>query len=145
MRLSTRSRYGVRFMLELALHYGKGPLILKDIARSEEISEKYLSHLVIPLKGVGLIQGSRGAHGGYLLSRPPARITCKEIIEILEGDLNVVACTKNPALCKRSPLCVSRNVWFRLKEEISALLDEISLEDLVDMYKEGEKTASYAI
>jgi len=74
MRLSTRARYGARFMLGLALHYGNGPRLLKDIAREQEISEKYLTQLVIPLKARGLIKASRGAHGGYTLAREPSRV-----------------------------------------------------------------------
>lgn len=136
MRLSTRSRYGVRLMYELALHYGKGALILKDIARAQDISEKYLSHIVMPLKGVGLIQGNRGAHGGYVLARPPSEITIKDIVEILEGDLNLVQCSINPGVCKRSMTCPSRELWVILKEKIVTALDETSLEDLIQRHKE---------
>ena len=85
MRTSTRSRYGVRLMLELALSHGKGPIFLKDIARRQEISDKYLSQIIIPLKSAGLVSSHRGAHGGYVLQREPARITIREIVEVLEG------------------------------------------------------------
>jgi len=145
MKMSTRARYGIRFMFELALHYGKGPIILKDIARDEEISEKYLSHLVIPLKGVGLIQGSRGAHGGYTLARHPSGITCREIVEILEGDLNVVECTKRPGVCRRSSFCVSRSIWAALKTRIAGTLEGFTLEDLVAMHKQKRESLVYSI
>ncbi len=80
MKLSTRARYGTRLMLKLALRYGKGPVFLKDIARAEEISEKYLSQIIIPLKGAGLVRAFRGAHGGYTLARAPDRIKLKDIV-----------------------------------------------------------------
>lgn len=133
MRVSTRARYGLRLMYQLALHYEKEPVILKEIAKAEDISEKYLSHLIIPLKGVGLIQGSRGAHGGYMLAKKPEQTTVREIVEILEGDLNIVPCTKNPLVCKRASGCVSRDVWSMLRDKISDVLDSITLADVVKM------------
>ena len=131
MRLSTRSRYGTRLMLELALNYHKGNVYLKDVAREEDISEKYLSHLVIPLKANGLISSSRGAHGGYRLAKSPSCITVKDIVQTLEGNLSPVECIKNPSVCKRVPGCVTRDVWKKLDEKISDTLNSITLEDLV--------------
>lgn len=135
MRLSTRSRYGTRLMLELALHYKKGTVFLKDIAREEEISEKYLSHLVIPLKANGLISSSRGAHGGYRLAKSPSHITVKDIVQTLEGDLSPVECVKNPSICRRTSGCVTRDVWEKLDERISDTLSSITLKDLVKSQK----------
>lgn len=137
MRLSTRSRYGTRLMLELALHYQEEPVFLKDIAREEEISEKYLSQLVIPLRASGLINSSRGAHGGYRLARSPALITMKDIIQALEGHLSPVECVKNPSVCGRVSGCVTRSVWERLDTRISETLDSISLKDLIERPKES--------
>ena len=135
MRLSTRSRYGTRLMLELALHYKKGTVFLKDIAREEEISEKYLSHLVIPLKANGLISSSRGAHGGYRLAKSPSHITVKDIVQTLEGDLSPVECVKNPSICRRTSGCVTRDVWEKLDKRISDTLSSITLKDLVKSQK----------
>ena len=135
MRLSTRSRYGTRLMLELALHYNKGTVFLKDIAREEEISEKYLSHLVIPLKANGLISSSRGAHGGYRLAKSPSHITVKDIVQTLEGDLSPVECVKNPSICRRTSGCVTRDVWEKLDKRISDTLSSITLKDLVKSQK----------
>jgi len=135
LRLSTRSRYGTRLMLELALHYNKGTVFLKDIAREEEISEKYLSHLVIPLKANGLISSSRGAHGGYRLAKSPSHITVKDIVQTLEGDLSPVECVKNPSICRRTSGCVTRDVWEKLDERISDTLSSITLKDLVKSQK----------
>ncbi len=135
MKLSTRARYGVRLMLVLALNYGKGPVYLKDIAKLEEISEKYLSLIIIPLRGVGLVNSLRGAKGGYSLARDPSLITLKEIVEVLEGD-SLVDCIKDPSTCSRVPTCASRDVWALLGGKISETLDSITLEQLVVMNRE---------
>ena len=95
MKLSTHGRYGMRVMLTLAVHYDRGPMYLKDIAEAEEISEKYLSLLVIPLRQAGLIHSIRGAYGGYTLAKAPSQINLGEIVEVLEGD-SIVDCLKDP-------------------------------------------------
>ena len=136
MRLSTRSRYGTRLMLELALNFSKGTIFLKDIAEKEEISEKYLSHLVIPLKASGLISSSRGAHGGYMLAKSPSQITLKEIVQTLEGNISCVECVKNPHVCSRFSKCATRSIWEKLDEKISNELSSITLEDLANSQKE---------
>ncbi len=131
MRLSTRSRYGTRLMLELASHYKKNSVFLKDIAQKESISEKYLSHLVIPLKASGLVSSSRGAHGGYRLAKSPSLITIKDIVKALEGDLSPVECIKNPSVCDRFSTCVTRDIWDILDKKISETLDSVTLKDLI--------------
>ncbi|MDP8234557.1 MAG: RrF2 family transcriptional regulator [Candidatus Saelkia tenebricola] len=138
MKLSTRSRYGLRFMLDLALNCENGAVFLKDTAKREEISEKYLSQLVIPLKAVGLINSIRGAHGGYTLAKNPSEISLKNIIEILEGDLNLVACVKDTFSCDRVSVCTTRGVWAKLGDKIKELLDSFTLEDLVKEHKEKD-------
>lgn len=136
MRLSTRARYGTRLMLELALNFKKGTIFLKDIARKEEISEKYLSHLVIPLKASGLISSSRGAHGGYMLAKSPSQINLREIVQTLEGSISFVECVKNPSICSRVSKCATRSIWEKLDEKISEELSSVTLEDLVNSQKE---------
>ncbi len=128
MRLSTRARYGVRLMLALARNYGKGPMYLKDIARTEEISQKYLSLLIIPLKEVGLVHSTRGAHGGYTLARTPGQINFGEIVDVLEGN-RLVDCVRNPSACSRASVCTSRDVWAFLEDKISETLRAITLEN----------------
>ncbi len=146
MRISTRSRYGVRLMIELASNFGKGPIFMKDIAKNEDLSEKYLSQIIIPLRGKGLVNTYRGAHGGYILSKPPYKIKLKEIVEILEGGLSLIDCVKNPSVCKRVSTCVSRDIWEKLGSKISDVLDSFTLEDLVKMRKEkAENSAMYSI
>ena len=131
MRLSTRSRYGVRLMLALAMNKSKEPVFLKDIANSEEISEKYLSQIIMPLKAKGLVTTFRGAHGGYLLSKPASEITLREIIEPLEGDLCLVDCVSNPGICDKATACATRQVWDEMSSILLGFLDTFTLEDLI--------------
>jgi Rrf2 family protein len=136
MRLSTRSRYGVRLMLALGLNEKKNPIFLKDIAHAEEISEKYLSQIIIPLKAKGLVTTFRGAHGGYILSRPASEIRLREIIEPLEGDLCLVDCVTNADICHRSTECATRDVWSEMSSLLLEFLDTFTLEDLIKKYKD---------
>jgi len=146
MKLSTRARYGVRLMLELGLKSEQGQVFLKEIAREESISEKYLSLIIIPLKAAGLVKATRGAHGGYTLARPASQISLKEIVDILEGGTCLVDCVKNPASCPRSDTCATRDLWALLSNGISGTLGAFTLEDLVRKSREkGESSAMYHI
>jgi Rrf2 family protein len=141
MKLSTRARYGVRLMIVLALNYAKGPVFLKDIARGENISEKYLSLIMIPLRSAGLVNSIRGAYGGYSLSRDPSQINLKDIVDVLEGDSCLVDCVKDPSTCPRVPICVSRDVWAMIGGQISETLNSITLDALVKMNQEKTQQA----
>mgnify|MGYP000988310251 CR=1 FL=1 len=132
MKLSTRSRYGTRLMLKLALNYQKGPISLKDIAQQEEISEKYLSQLVIPLRASGLIYSLRGFQGGYQLSKSPSQISIKDIVQALEGNISPVECVKNPSICSKADDCSVRDMWGDLYKKIHETLDSVSLKDLLE-------------
>ncbi len=146
MRISTKTRYGTRLMVELGIRFGEGPIFLKDIAKTEEISEKYLSQIIIPLKSAGLVDSFRGAHGGHVLSRPPEQITMKQVIEALEGNFNLVGCVKNPKICQRVAVCVTRDLWCRLGEHIASMLEDITLDKLVKQYRDKkQRAASYII
>ncbi len=131
MRISTRSRYGLKVMYELALKYGGQPVFLKEIARTHHISEKYLSKLVIPLRGVGLISSHRGAHGGYTLARPPRSITAMEIVRVLEGDFGPVARTRRGRPPESSDEHPTEEVWVMLEKAITQTLESITMESLV--------------
>lgn len=122
-------------MLRLALSYNNGPVFLKDIAREENISEKYLSQLVIPLKTNSLIFALRGAHGGYQLSKPPSQITLKDIVQALEGHLSPVECVQNPSICSKANDCSVRDVWENLYEKIADTLDSTTLKELLEVEK----------
>lgn len=132
MKISARARYGVRLMMVLARNFGKGPIYLKDIAKEEEISEKYLGQIIIPLRGAGLVLSSRGSHGGYMLAREPSEINLKEIVDILEGDC-LVRCIKDPSSCSRVSTCASRDIWMLLGGKISETLGSVSLAELNDI------------
>ena len=130
-------------MLELALNHGKSLMKLKDIAKKENISEKYLSQIIIPLKGAGFVSSTRGAHGGYVLKKPPAQITVKDIVELLEGDISLVECVENPSLCYRTTFCSTRDVWSKLSTQISEVLSSVSLEDLKQNARQKIKHSKY--
>ena len=110
-------------MLELARNYGNGPLLLKEIGKQQEISQKYLSNLIIPLKGAGLVNSFRGAHGGYELSRAPEEITLLEIVKIMEGEIEIIDSAKEGT----SP---AGEVWSGLNRVIQEYLKGITLEDV---------------
>ncbi len=139
MKFSTRSRYGVRMMYELAIHYGEGPVILKDIAQRQNISGKYLSKIVILLKGAHLVRSSRGLNGGYILARDPSKITLRDIIETLEGGITLVECVNNGKICKRSGDCPTREIWCGLNKLIAGYLDSITLRDLAKKRVHGDE------
>ena len=139
MKLSTRGRYGVRLMLDLALHYGEGPILLKDIAERQEISEKYLWQIINPLKTTGLVNSLRGAHGGYVLGKPPESISIKAILQVLEGPLCLVDCVDNPSLCERAPSCISRDIWGEASKNMQQTLEDTTLAAMVERQKEKLK------
>jgi Rrf2 family protein len=132
MKLSTRGRYGVRTLLDLALHQEEGLVLLKDVARRQEFSLQYLEHLIAPLIAAGLVKSTRGAGGGVSLVKPPAEITLGEAVQLLEGPIAPVDCVNDPELCHRSSFCVTRDVWIEMKEAISRVLDSTTLQDLVN-------------
>ena len=146
MKLSTKGRYGLRIMLDLALNEGKGHTALKDISRRQEISEKYLWRLIDLLRAAGLVQSNRGSKGGYVLARPLSSITLKDIISILEGSLCLTECIEKPSICKRSDFCVARDIWQEASEKISAALNAMTLKDIVERHKtKTEGASSYTI
>jgi Rrf2 family protein len=144
--ISTRSRYGIRLMINLAANYNKGHIFLKDIAREEEISEKYLSQIVIPLRRSGLISASRGVHGGYALAKSPQAIEAREIVELLEGDLALIECERDPKACERFLSCASRSLWEGLSRKITEYLSSVTLGDLLKIQQEkGSSAIEYNI
>ena len=140
IRISTKGRYGTRFMLELASHFGNGPVLLKDIARRQELSEGYLQHIVDALKGAGLVISSRVGHGGYTLSRSPDQITLRDILSTLEGSINLVECIDNPDVCDRSQHCAVRDVWTDVSNSFSKSLHDISLKKMAEIKKDKQSS-----
>jgi len=130
VKLSVRSRYGLRLMHRLAQNYGDGPVRLEMIAQEEEISHKYLSQLVLPLKEHGLITSVRGAKGGYMLSDAPENIQVLTVVEVLEGSVKPVECKD----CKKlKEGCVASEVWEMLGNKIYETLSSLTLEDMLKM------------
>lgn len=130
MRMSTRGRYGLRVMLELAMRHGSGPVMMSAIARSQDISRKYMHGLLTSLKAAGLVQSVRGVGGGYVLALPPSRIRASEVVEALEGPCSPVACIRDSSLCERAGLCATRDVWQEVGKAIEGVLSGITLEEL---------------
>ena len=140
MKLSTKGRYGTRALLELALHQGKGPVPLKDIALSQQISLPYLEHLISPLISGGIIRSTPGARGGVWLARPPREVRLSEVIGLLEGSIAPVECVNDPKYCSRSDFCVTRDIWSELKKVMNGVLESTTLQDLVERQKrKGQK------
>jgi Rrf2 family protein len=111
MKLSTRSRYGTRMMVDLARRYDQGPVQIRDIAKRQGISVKYLEQLIIPLKKAEFIDSFRGPKGGHMLSKPPETITTGDIVRVLENEIGLVQCIENPKACKRNETCPTRKLW----------------------------------
>jgi Rrf2 family protein len=126
-------------MLDFAVHYGQTPVLLKDVARRQEISEKYLGHLIPPLKSAGLINSSRGAHGGYVLAKPPEEVTLGEVIRAVEGNMALVECVCAPNVCQRVNLCVSRDIWEEISDKIMLALESTTLQNMVQRQKQKQK------
>jgi Rrf2 family protein len=131
MKLSTRSRYGIHAMYDLAKHGGEGPQAIRSIAERQSVSEQYLEQLIGPLRRSELVRSMRGASGGYQLARAPEQISVGEIIRALEGPLNITDCMADADACERSGACPSRLVWERLGQAINHVLDETSLADML--------------
>ena len=138
MKISTKIRYGARAMLELAFHYGEGPIELKEIARKEDISLKYLEQVINPLRSAGLVKAIRGSKGGYALAKHPSAICLYDVVETLEGPLNLVECLHDPKACEKVPSCVTRDIWKEISDAISKVFYSVTLEDMVNRKKEKE-------
>lgn len=131
MKLSTKGRYGVKAMVDLAINYGDEPVSIKTIAERQNISEYYLEQLFAVLRKGEVIKSIRGAQGGYILSREPKDISIGEIIELLEGPLALSDCLEED-ICENTNCCPTRLLWVRIKESIENVTKSTSLQDLVD-------------
>jgi len=133
LRLSTRGEYGLRAMLDLALHYGQGPIALKQIAERQGISEHYLEQLMGGLRKAGLVTSARGAQGGYQLAAPPDQLTTGQVLRALEGNLEIRFDDGGPLGGERHqlPRYGTRHLWQALSQRIADLLDSTTLADLL--------------
>ncbi len=136
----------MRLMTRLAASWGRGATLMRDIARAEGISAKYLGQIVIPLRGAGLVSGQRGSGGGYVLARAPERITLREIVEVLEGDLSVVPCVEDPGACKRYETCAATTLWQQIAGDIRDRLSAWTLADMTAQWRAKQRSgADYEI
>lgn len=142
MKLSTRARYGTRAILDMAIHYREGLVSVKDVAERQQISERYLEQLILPLKAAGLVNSVRGAHGGCILARTPSHIKLREVIEALEGPIDLVECVDDPDTCPHAITCVTRDVWDEVQRAIDGVLESITLQDLVERHREKAQPGS---
>jgi len=122
-------------MLDLAQHYDEGPTQIGDVAKRQDISVKYLEQLIIPLKKANLIKSFRGPKGGHMLSKPPEDITVGEIVDLLEGGVDLAGCIENPEECNKSEDCITRGIW---KEATEAMFDKLNSITLSKMIERGE-------
>ena len=133
MNISTKGRYGLRALLELAKNPNQEPIPLAHIAKVQNLSEGYLEQLMMPLKKSGLVKSVRGAQGGYLLTRHPSEIRIDEVMRILEGPLYVTSCVGEGEsnICHEDECCAARALWEELQKETTKILQSYSLEDLI--------------
>ena len=134
MKLSTRGRYGIHTMYDLALNAERGPQSIKVIAEREGMPEAYLEQLIAVLKREKLVVSTRGAQGGYMLARNPSEITVGQVLRALEGNLGLVECLDEQDVCGKSCACPSRLVWMKLRDGLNAIVDGITLQDMLDDY-----------
>ena len=148
MKISTKGRYGLRILLDLAIYDRGEPRLIRDISESQQISMKYVSRLVINLRKAGLIQSIRGVHGGFRLNRQPRDISVLDVVEAMEGPVSLVDCVSRPEKCARHDQCATRDIWSRLSSGVRELMREITLQDIIDDYRRrntGDGWCDYCI
>lgn len=143
MKMSTKGRYGLRVMVELAAQHGQGTVLAENIAENQNISENYIHLLVKQLKEAGLIHATRGRNGGYAISRDPEKITVLDVINAMEGKISVVECTSNTAFCNRNVTCVTREVWVSVNQAVEKALQSITIAQLVSKKSSLEAAQAY--
>ena len=138
MKLSTRARYGMRAMLDLAVNGEEGLVLLKDVAARQEISKRYLEHMMTLLRNSGLVVAERGAAGGYRLARPADSIGLDEIFEALEGEIAPVECVRDSEVCDRAADCVARDLWCDVTAAMRGVLEARTLADLKEQWEKRQ-------
>lgn len=139
MKLSTRTRYAVRAIIELAQNKNEKPLQLKIIAQRQEISIKYLEQLMAVLRSGGFVRSVRGSKGGYVLAKAPDQIRLNDVIHRLEGPVATVECVEGEESCARSADCAARSLWMQVEQAIEKVLQSVTLQDLVDRANNATK------
>lgn len=134
MKLSTKGRYGVKAMVDLAINAGDTPISIKAISGRQNISEYYLEQLFSPLRKASLIKSIRGAQGGYILNRDPKDITVAEVMYVLEGPIEIADCIEG-ASCDNIDCCATRLLWEKIKNSIDEVMESVTLQDIVNDYE----------
>lgn len=132
MKISTRGRYGLRLMVDLAMYSSNNKVTLKEISKRQDISDKYLEQIMTTLNRAGLVKSTRGASGGYSLARPATEITVGDIFRVVEGSVVIVECAQDPNYCDRMTACPTAFVWKKMRTAIEDIIDNITLQDLCD-------------
>ena len=145
MKLSTKTRYGTRAIIDIAQNYENGSTMLKDIAARQSLSPKYLDHILSAMRRAGLIRNIRGKGGGYILSKTPVNISVKDILEAVDGSFEPVECLSNTDLCDKVPVCGTRDVWLRMKEAVDGVLEEATLQSLLEKNSLNKNLSNYSI
>lgn len=138
MKVSTKGDYGVRALVELAHHYGQGPVQSAEIASRQEVPEPYLDQLLTTLRRAGFIRSVRGPQGGHALIQEPAEVRLSDVMVALEGSLAPIACVDDPDACTRTGGCIQREVWERVRDATQEILDSVSIGDLAQKEREQE-------
>jgi Rrf2 family transcriptional regulator, cysteine metabolism repressor len=134
MKVSTRGEYGVRAMVALARNYGEGPMSITAVSRESSVPYAYLEQLIVPLRRAGLVASTRGAHGGYVLTREPSTILVGEVYRVMEGPVAPMDCVsedENDQTCPLIDGCETRPVWLKVRDSIVEAIDSMTLADLV--------------
>ena len=135
MKISTKGRYGLRILVDLATHDAEKPRLIRDIAKSQQISEKYISRLVIAIRKGGMIRSIRGVNGGFHIAMKPEDITLLDVIEVMEGPLSIVDCVSAPQGCSHSANCAPREIWCKLNDDIRDLMRQTTIADILAAYE----------
>ena len=144
MKISTRGRYGLRILLDLALHDNGSPRMIRDIAGSQRISEKYISRLIIDLRRAGMVKSIRGSRGGYRIARYPKNLTVLDVIEVMEGPVSIIDCVTTES-CDRQRGCAVRSIWCDMNNQIRSAVAAVTLQDVIDRQRENEEMAEYCL
>jgi len=141
MKVSTKIRYGLRAMLDIAENENRGSVLVRSIAQRQAISKKYLDNLLVSLKNAGLLRSVRGAKGGYSLAKPAPKITVADIAMALEGPPNLIDCIVDPSVCPRVNTCPTNEFWREMSEALHHFMEKTTLDDLVQRGAEKQNKA----
>lgn len=145
MKISRKTDYGVRALIDLSQHYGQGEILSSDIAVRQDIPQPYLDQLLISLRKAGLVRSRRGPQGGHTLAKPPAQITLAEATAALEGSISPLSCVEEPHSCSHSPSCALRDVWQEIGEVTEKLLQATNIGALAQRQEHRQQKGAYYI